>query len=72
MMGSGFGFGFPALGMILVWVVIIALVVVPVRGLAGGSTGSSGTKSARQLLDERFARGEIDRKEYEERRRLLE
>ena len=28
--------------------------------------------SARQILDERFARGEIDATEYEERRRLLQ
>lgn len=28
--------------------------------------------SARTILDERFARGEIDAAEYEERRRLLE
>ena len=52
--------------------VLIGLVVVLVRGLAGGFAGSGGAKSARQLLDERFARGEIDQKEYEERRRLLE
>jgi putative membrane protein len=57
--------------MILVWVLIIGLVVVLVRAFVGGSSGSGGGKSARQILDERFARGEIDQREYEEKRRLL-
>ena len=70
MMGSGFGI--PGLGMILVWVLIIGLAVLLVRAVAGGSSGSRGGKSARQILDERFARGEIDQREYEERRHMLE
>ena len=70
MMGSGFGI--PGLGMILIWVLIIGLVVVLVRTFAGGSPSSGGGKSARQILDERFARGEIDQREYEEKRHLLE
>ncbi len=69
MMGSGFGI--PGLGMILVWVLIIGLAVLLVRAVAGGSSGSGGGKSGRQILDERFARGEIDRREYEERRHML-
>ena len=70
MMGTGFGI--PGLGMILVWVVIIGLAVLLVRAVVGGSSGSPGGKSARQILDERFARGEIDQREYEERRHMLE
>jgi putative membrane protein len=70
MMGGGFGFGIPGLGMVLVWVVIIAAVVLLVRAFAGSARG--GGDSARHPLDERFARGEIDREEYEEKRRLLQ
>lgn len=70
MMGSGFGI--PGLGMILVWVLLIGLAVLLVRAVAGRSSGSGGGRSARQILDERFARGEIDRREYEERRHMLE
>jgi putative membrane protein len=33
---------------------------------------SHGGDSAAQILKERFARGEIDKAEYEERRRVLE
>ena len=69
MMGSGFGI--PGLGMILIWVLIIGLAVLLVRAVAGGSSGSGSAKSARQILDERFARGEIDQREYEERRHMF-
>ncbi|MFZ0790464.1 MAG: SHOCT domain-containing protein, partial [Chromatiaceae bacterium] len=69
-MGSGFGIGIPGFGMILVWGLIIVVVILLVRAIAGGFPSRG--KSARQVLDERFARGEIDQREYEERRRLLE
>ena len=73
MMGSGFGFGIPGLGMVLVWIVIIGAVVLLMRAFAGGALGGAlgGGKRASQVLDERFARGEIDREEYEDKRRLL-
>jgi len=69
MMGSGFGFGIPGLGMILVLVLIIAADIALLGAVTGGRSGRG--KSARDFLDERFARGEIDRQEYEEKRRLL-
>ena len=69
MMGSGFGFGIPGLGMILVWGVIILLVVWLVRSFSGDNTENG--KSARQILDERFARGDIDQQEYEQKKRAL-
>ena len=76
MMGNGFGFGFgiPGLGMILVWGLIILLIVWVVRLFTAGKGGTEKgetEKSARQILDERFARGEIDREEYEQRKRTL-
>jgi putative membrane protein len=76
MMGGGFGFGIPGLGMILFWGVIILVVVLLAGSLArtygGGGDGSGRSqKSARDILDERYARGEIDREEYEEKKRSL-
>ncbi len=69
MMGSGLGFGIPGLGMFLVWGLIILLVVWLVRSLSGDSTANGNT--ARQILEERFAKGEIDREEYEEKKKAL-
>ena len=70
---DGFGGGMMGIGMLLFWGVIIAVIVLVVRG-AGGSWRSGGSereKSALDILRERYARGEIDRKEFEERKRDL-
>jgi len=69
MMGNGFGFGIPGLGMLLVWGLVIGLVIWLVRAFTGNSSGVS--KTARQILEERYARGEIDREELEQKRRDL-
>lgn len=70
-MGGGFGFGIPGIGMLLFWGAIIALVVLLSRSFSQ-SRGESSHKSAREILDERYARGEIDREEYEEKKRALD
>ena len=69
MTGNGFGLGIPGLGMILVWGVIILLLMWLVRIFSRTSDGKE--KSARKILDERYARGEIDRQEYEQKKRDL-
>ncbi|MGH2596167.1 MAG: SHOCT domain-containing protein [Actinomycetota bacterium] len=54
------------LGLIVVGVVFV------VRSSSDGGRGyRSGGSRALEILDERFARGEIDLDEYEERRRTL-
>ena len=58
---------FGSLMMVLFWGGIIVAVVLLFRWLGGGSTG----KTALDILKERFARGEIDKEEFEERKRLL-
>lgn len=68
-MGHDFGFGFPGLGMILFWVVIIGLGVLIVRVLARGHPRIE--KSPKRILEERYARGDIDRDEFEQKRREL-
>lgn len=70
MMGGGFGFGIPGLGMILFWGLIVLLVVWLVRSFSADHAG--GERSARRILDERFARGEIDQGEYEQKKSTLE
>jgi putative membrane protein len=63
------------LGMIVFWALIIVLIVVLVRGLGGGRAERGApapvANSALQILQERFARGEIDKTEFEERRKIL-
>lgn len=71
---SGPGFFGMGLGMLLFWALLIGGVIVLVRWLAGGSkrrAASPETPSALEILAQRYARGEIDREEYEQKRRDL-
>lgn len=73
----GEGWGGMMMGPLLMIVVLAAvlfLVVVAARWLVGaGHTGGTpqGRAGPLDVLKDRFARGEIDREEYEERRRVL-
>lgn len=71
-MGWGGGMFFGPLFMIAVPVLTIVLIVALVRWLNGGrDTPSVQLRSAREILDERFAKGEIDRDDYDARRKAL-
>ena len=71
--GSWMFFG--PLMMIVFIAVIVAVVVLMVRWLGGSGHGtaphSPPGKAPLDILKERFARGEIDKEEFEERRRTL-
>ena len=56
--------------MVLFWAAVVALVVWVVRSTATTRTGSS--SDAIGVLERRFAAGEIDSTEFEERKRVLE
>jgi putative membrane protein len=69
--------GWWGVGMVLVALLFLALVVVGVVLAArpssrdGHETRGSDDSRALDILEERYARGEIDQSEYEERRRAL-
>lgn len=72
--GLGFHWGAMGFGMLLFWAVIIAAVFLIVRGLGGGTGASEISARVRTPLDilgERYARGEIDKTEFEQKRRDL-
>ncbi|MCG8053743.1 MAG: SHOCT domain-containing protein [Candidatus Thiodiazotropha endolucinida] len=72
MMHDGFGFGFDGSFMWLFWIGLIILIVWAVKATAGGkSTPSERHKSAIEILKERYANGEIDREEFEQKRKDL-
>ncbi|KAB2941752.1 MAG: SHOCT domain-containing protein [Hyphomicrobium sp.] len=66
---GGGGMWFGPLWMIVWLLVVVAGVAALVRWLGGaGGDGRAPTRSARDILDERYARGEIDREEYVKRK----
>lgn len=71
--GTGGGMGFGWIFMILFWVLVIVIVLGLGRWLIGmgPQRGGPPEKSARDILDERYARGEIGKAEYEEKRAAL-
>jgi putative membrane protein len=72
-----YGMIFGPLMMIIVFAAIIAVAVLLVRWLGGGSHGvsqhdySKSSETALDILKERFARGQIEKDEFEEKKRLL-
>ena len=70
MMWLGYGSGWMGIWMVLFWGGVIALIAWSIR--ASSTPRRDRTGSARAILEERFARGEIDRPEFEERARALE
>ena len=69
MNGDGMGFGF------LVWLVIIAAIIavavwfVRSQSLTGSQRSPERSSGALEVLEERYARGEVNRKEYLQKKR---
>lgn len=68
-MMDGWDWLWGALMMLLFWGGIAAVIGFAIRALAGTSRRSAG--DAELILETRFARGEISREEFEERKRVL-
>ena len=74
MMGNfGWWWFMPIFGIIF-WVLIIWAVVALIRGLASGGSdlASNRSDSALEVLKKRYARGEISKEEFEEKKKDLQ
>ena len=77
MMGNGgFGMGVGGPFMILFWILVIAAIIALIAWLTGqtnrsGSNRGGGTDRALEILEQRYANGEIDREEFERKREDL-
>lgn len=71
--GWGGGWGGMGFGMILFWGLIVVAIAVLLRTFIGGGATAERRpeKPALDLLKERYARGEIEREEFEQKRRDL-
>lgn len=74
--GHGGWWGLGMIGMALFWIVVLLAVVWASRmvwGRAGPGQGvNPPTETPLQILQRRYARGEIDKAEYEEKRKDLQ
>ena len=75
MMGWGWGM-YGGIRMILFWILLIAIALFLLRRFSGGweyprNGTSSAQSSALEILKQRYAKGEISKEEYEERKRTL-
>jgi putative membrane protein len=70
--GGWWGIAMMFLSLLFLALIVLGVVLV-VRSFSAGRDAPRGSEGNRalQILDERFARGEIDQAEYEERRRTL-
>lgn len=73
--GFGGGMAFGGIGMLLFWGLVIGGVVLAARWFAVNRSSTSLSlargKNALEILRERYAKGEIDKNEFEEKRRDL-
>jgi putative membrane protein len=65
--GSGWGYVLMAAWMVLFWGLVIGAIVLAVRAIGRSSAVTPPQRDAQQILAGRFARGEIDETEYQQR-----
>lgn len=71
--GNGYGFGILSFLLnLLWWVLIIALIIWAIRALRHGRVWYTDTKMPLDILKERYAKGEIDKAEFQEKKKDLE
>lgn len=68
---NGWGGGFGGIFMILLWVLIIVGIIYLVKLVAGGTKTEKKREDALEILKKRYARGEISKEEFEEKKKDL-
>lgn len=56
----------------ILWIILIVVLVYVLKDIAGSRGKGSSEDEALEILRQRYARGEIDEQEYEQRKRELQ
>ncbi len=70
--GHMFGWGLGGIMMLVFWAAVVLFIVWAVKEARRGGSDDARSKSALDILKERYAKGEIDKKELEEKRKDLD
>ena len=75
-MMMGYGFGYGGIFMMLIPIVLVAIIVYAILKLTGhsnlnGHYNNIRSNSALDILNERFARGEITEEEYNQKKNMI-
>jgi putative membrane protein len=70
-MDYGWGMGFGWIFMVLFWALIIMGIVFLIKLVSGGSKAGKKEETALDILKKRYAKGEIGREEFEEKKKDL-
>ena len=66
--GYGYGWGWHMAAMLIFWIVLVIVIVFLVRWMGVSGRGAEPLReSAEEILKKRYARGEIDKEEYDRR-----
>lgn len=66
---NGWDMGFGGIFMIAFWALVILGIVYLIRFIAGGSKGGQENESALDILKKRYAKGEISKEEFENKKK---
>ncbi len=71
-MGGMVSGGFGSLFMVLFWALVIVVVVYVIKIVMSGTKDGGKTETVLDILKKRYAQGEINKKEFEEKKRELD